>query len=68
MIWSLDMDDFNGICYGKKYPLLKSITEYINKQIPNVKKPTIDLTANERFPSLENKTAVVVSFDFGPVK
>lgn len=25
MVWSLDTDDFNGICGGGKYPLLRAL-------------------------------------------
>ncbi|PSN37008.1 Acidic mammalian chitinase [Blattella germanica] len=31
MIWSLESDDFNGICGGEKYPLLKSINRGLGR-------------------------------------
>ena len=30
MVWSIDTDDFRGLCNGKKYPLLKTISRELN--------------------------------------
>ncbi|CAH1403766.1 unnamed protein product [Nezara viridula] len=32
MLWSLDMDDFLGLCHNQKYPLLSAVTEYLEQQ------------------------------------
>ncbi|WP_277214162.1 glycosyl hydrolase family 18 protein, partial [Isoptericola croceus] len=31
MLWSLDMDDFLGLCHNKVYPLLTAVTEYLDR-------------------------------------
>lgn len=30
MVWSIDTDDFGGQCTGVKYPLLKTISKFLN--------------------------------------
>lgn len=32
MLWSLDMDDFIGLCHDERYPLLSAVTEYLEKE------------------------------------
>ncbi|XP_014289753.1 probable chitinase 2 [Halyomorpha halys] len=32
MLWSLDMDDFLGLCHNVRYPLLTAVTEYLNQE------------------------------------
>ncbi|XP_014275744.1 probable chitinase 2 [Halyomorpha halys] len=32
MLWSLDMDDFLGLCHNVRYPLLTAVTEYLDRE------------------------------------
>ncbi|KAK9501596.1 hypothetical protein O3M35_012293 [Rhynocoris fuscipes] len=43
MVWSLDLDDFNGVC-GTKYPLLTTVKNYLAPDIPAVISPGVGVT------------------------
>uniref|UniRef100_A0A224XR36 Putative catalytically inactive chitinase-like lectin n=1 Tax=Panstrongylus lignarius TaxID=156445 RepID=A0A224XR36_9HEMI len=34
MVWSLDTDDFQGLCQGEKYPLVTAVRDHLNKDRP----------------------------------
>lgn len=43
MVWSLDLDDFNGVC-GKEYPLLNAV----HRSLENYTVPDSNLTTPDR--------------------
>ena len=32
MVWSLDTDDFNGVCYTEKFPLITTIKNHLHSK------------------------------------
>lgn len=36
MVWSIETDDFRGLCFSKKYPLMKSIKKVLHGSTPPI--------------------------------
>lgn len=59
MIWSIETDDFNGVC-GEDYPLLRAINRAINNYGPEL---TTDATTTEA----PSNSTTEPSPTFGPI-
>ena len=45
LVWSIETDDFQGSCYGRKFLLINSITESMNLEPIVTETPTTAATA-----------------------
>jgi len=49
MLWSLETDDFHGLCREGQYPLLKTISKHLNQRKPAILLFQYESTHIDRF-------------------
>ncbi|CAH1403768.1 unnamed protein product [Nezara viridula] len=65
MLWSLDMDDFQGVCHNESYPMLSAVTDFLISEEEKIEKTLLGTEPSESEDKQEHITIAPESANEG---